>query len=229
MRRGPAPLPQALRPLREVGKDEVRPRGPDPRRQRERLLDAATRLFGERGYRHVTTDDLAADAGLSPSTVYRLVRDKQDCLLAAYDLVLHNARERIGARIPVGASSAEQIDAAITGVLEEIAADPLGARLLLLVGPTAGAEGAAHHRRTLAAAAAALRRAWGSARSDDEPEGFPDFAVAAAAHLPVTYLLDGSSEVSALRADLSALLLSPGARGGEASTPALSGAGDHPR
>jgi AcrR family transcriptional regulator len=229
MRRAPAPLPQALRPLREVGRDEARPRRPDPRLQRERLLDAATRLFGERGYRHVTTDDLAAAAGLSPSTLYSLVRDKQDCLLAAYDLVLDGARERIRSRIPVGASPGERIDAAITGVLAEIAVDASGARLVILVGSTAGAEGAARHRRTLAAAADALRRACGSEGSEEVPEGFADLAVAAAASLLAASFLDGPSEGSTLHADLRALLLPPATRGEEASDQALAGAGDHSR
>jgi AcrR family transcriptional regulator len=229
MSRAPAPLPQALRPLPDVGKDEVRPRKPDPRRQRERLLATATRLFGERGYRHVTTDDLAADAGLSPSTLYTLARDKQDCLLAAYDLQLDLARARIRGRIPAEASPAERIDAAISTVLEEIAAEPLAARLVLLVARTAGAEGATRHRRTLAAAADALRRACGREGSEGDPEGLADFAVAAAASVLAASFTDGPPAASGLHADLRALLLPPAARGEEASTPALTAVGDHPR
>jgi AcrR family transcriptional regulator len=224
-----APLPQALRPLPDVGRDEAGPCRPDPRRQRERLLDTATRLFGERGYRHVTTDDLAADAGLSPSTVYSLVRDKHDCLLAAYDLQLDAARGRIRGRIPAEASPAERIDAAITAILEEIAADPPAARLVLLVARTAGAEGAARHRRTLAAAADALRRACGREGSEGEPEGFADLAVAAAASLLAASFADGPPAASGLHADLRAVLLPPAARGEEAATSALSGVGDQVR
>jgi AcrR family transcriptional regulator len=229
MSRAPVPLPQALRPLPDVGKDEARPRGPDPLRQRERLLATATRLFGERGYRHVTTDDLAAGAGLSPSTLYSLVRDKQDCLLAAYDLLLDDAGERIGARIPLGVPAREAIDAVITGVLDEVAADPPAARLVFLVVGTAGAEGAARHRRTLASAADALRRACGSEGSEEGREGFADLAVAAAASLLAASFLGGPPAPSSLHADLRTLLLPSAAGGEEASTPALTGAGDHPR
>jgi AcrR family transcriptional regulator len=224
----PAALPQALRPLREVGTVEVRRESADPRGQRDRILLAATRLFGERGYRRVTTDDLAAATNLSLGTVYAFFDDKRDCLLAAYDLIVEEARERIAGRIPTGWPPRRQIDVAIVALLEVIAADPLAARLVFVVSPTAGAGGAERHRQTLAAAADALRGICASARSDEEPEGFADLAVAAAAFLLVASFLDGPPAPSSLHADLRAILLPSAARGEEASTPAL-GSGNHPR
>jgi AcrR family transcriptional regulator len=225
----PVPLPQALRPLHEVGKVEVRRESADPRGQRGRILLAATRLFGERGYRRVTTDDLAAASNLSLGIVYAFFDDKRDCLLAAYDLIVEEARERIAGRIPAGWPPRRQIDAAIVALLESIAADPLAARLVFVVAPTAGAEGAARHRHTLAAAADALRGTCESGGSDEEPEGLADTVVAAAASLLAASLLDGPPAPSSVHGELRALLLPSAARGEEASTPALGGAGDHLR
>jgi AcrR family transcriptional regulator len=81
-------LPPALRAQCSIGRVIEAPKGQPEAGQRERILLAATRLFGERGYRRVTSDDLAAAANLSVGTIYTYFGDKRDCLLAAF---LHRA------------------------------------------------------------------------------------------------------------------------------------------
>lgn len=49
---------------------------------RERLCDAAERLFAEKGADAVTMRQLAAELGVSPMTPYRYFRDKDDILAA---------------------------------------------------------------------------------------------------------------------------------------------------
>ena len=49
---------------------------------RERLCDAAERLFAEQGPDAVTMRQLAAELGVSPMTPYRYFRDKDDILAA---------------------------------------------------------------------------------------------------------------------------------------------------
>jgi AcrR family transcriptional regulator len=50
-------------------------------RVRRDIDAAALRLFSERGFSHVTTDEIALAAGVSPSTYYRHVPNKEDLLL----------------------------------------------------------------------------------------------------------------------------------------------------
>src|SRR5581483_11774368 len=49
---------------------------------RERLCDAAERLFAEQGPDAVTMRQLAAELGVSPMTPYRYFKDKDDILAA---------------------------------------------------------------------------------------------------------------------------------------------------
>lgn len=64
--------------------------------RRDALLEAAARLFAERGYRAVGVDDIGAAVGISGPAVYRHFRSKEAILLAlcvqATEGLLHNAR-----------------------------------------------------------------------------------------------------------------------------------------
>lgn len=49
---------------------------------RARIVSAARTLFFERGYLRATSDDIAADLGISKATLYRTFRSKEDVLRA---------------------------------------------------------------------------------------------------------------------------------------------------
>lgn len=55
---------------------------------RQRILDAAERLLGRYGYRKMTVDDLAAEAGIGKGTVYLSFRSKEDAVLATVDRIV---------------------------------------------------------------------------------------------------------------------------------------------
>ena len=53
-----------------------------PSEQRQRILQAAARVFAERGYHGTSVRDLAAEVGLSPSSLYNYFPGKEDILHA---------------------------------------------------------------------------------------------------------------------------------------------------
>ncbi len=59
------------------------PRRRLPREEREaQILDAATRVFANKGFRAATTKEIAAEAGVSEGTIYNYFDSKYDLLVA---------------------------------------------------------------------------------------------------------------------------------------------------
>lgn len=52
-----------------------------------RILDAAYKLFLEKGYRHTTMDDIAKELGISKKTLYKHYPGKLELLSASFDLL----------------------------------------------------------------------------------------------------------------------------------------------
>jgi AcrR family transcriptional regulator len=52
---------------------------------RSRVVDAAGKLFLKRGFFRVTSDDIAADLGISKATLYRCFKSKEEILMAVID------------------------------------------------------------------------------------------------------------------------------------------------
>ncbi|MEZ0077132.1 TetR/AcrR family transcriptional regulator [Planotetraspora sp. GP83] len=63
----------------------------------QRLAEAATALFDERGYDETTVDDIAARAGVSRSTFFRCYRSKEDVIFPDHDALLDQVRARLAA------------------------------------------------------------------------------------------------------------------------------------
>jgi AcrR family transcriptional regulator len=66
----------AARPSREVASSRSR---------RVQILDAAAAVFAARGYQRATIKEVAAQAGVSPGTIYLYFRNKRDLLLTIAD------------------------------------------------------------------------------------------------------------------------------------------------
>jgi AcrR family transcriptional regulator len=53
--------------------------------RREQILEAATRVFAEKGFRRATTREVAREAGISEGTIYNYFEDKDALLMAIMD------------------------------------------------------------------------------------------------------------------------------------------------
>ena len=60
--------------------------------RREQILEAATRVFAEKGFRRATTREVAREAGVSEGTIYNYFEDKDALLIAIIDVL--NETER---------------------------------------------------------------------------------------------------------------------------------------
>jgi AcrR family transcriptional regulator len=61
----------------------------------ERILDAVERLLARYGYRKMTMDDLAREAGIGKGTTYLYFRSKEEVALSSIDRVVERVLERL--------------------------------------------------------------------------------------------------------------------------------------
>src|SRR5256885_10785196 len=71
---------------------EAREREPAVRR---RLVEAATRLFAEKGYENASVSEVVAAAGVTKGSMYHYFQAKDDLLLEIYDRVLAMQLDRL--------------------------------------------------------------------------------------------------------------------------------------
>jgi AcrR family transcriptional regulator len=139
--------------------------------RRERLIEAAIRVYGDAGYRNATVKAVCEAAELTERYFYESFAGSEALLIAAYDNVSHrllHCLERIRAQHPGTAD--ERCHAVLRAYFQALKDDPVGARLFVLeiarVGPAVDEAGAALLRefsdllsRTLAPnASASLKR-----------------------------------------------------------------------
>jgi AcrR family transcriptional regulator len=85
------------------------------------LLDAASRVFGELGYHAATTNAIAAEAKVSPATLYQFFPNKEaiaDALVARYATDLAK-EERAADTQKLASASLEEAIRQVTGVVIE--------------------------------------------------------------------------------------------------------------
>ncbi|EOD65755.1 TetR/AcrR family transcriptional regulator [Amycolatopsis vancoresmycina] len=85
---------------------------------RERLLDAALELFGERGYDSVTVAEIAERAGLTKRTFFRHFTDKREVLFAGQEVLSRVFAGAIAAA-PASATPAEAVGSALAAAAAE--------------------------------------------------------------------------------------------------------------
>ncbi len=108
-------LPRFLREIgvRAVDAAAAEPGAIQPIDTRSRILEAAFRIFAERGYSGATLDDVAADAGMTKGAVYWHFASKDDLCMA----LIEDRFQREGLRFPAEVRSAFQERSGEEGVV----------------------------------------------------------------------------------------------------------------
>ena len=74
-----------------------------------RMLKAAMELFIERGYEHVTVEQIARSAGQSKGAFYWYFRDKEDCLSQITGTVASKVEDTVSRELGKGGGACEQL------------------------------------------------------------------------------------------------------------------------
>src|ERR1044072_7719027 len=78
------------------------------RRTREQIVDAAFRLFAERGYAATTVADIAAAADIAPRTFFSYFPSKEEVVFHDFDVLFGSLRDAIQER-PAGISAIDAL------------------------------------------------------------------------------------------------------------------------
>lgn len=102
-----------------------------PLRRQDEILDAAARLFAERGYPDATIEMLAETLGVGKGTIYRYFSSKQELFLSAVDRGMRHAHEAIMADVADIDDPLERIQRATRTYLTFFAEHPEFVELLI--------------------------------------------------------------------------------------------------
>ena len=86
---------------------------------RERLIDAAVALFGRRGFRAVTIEQIAAEAGANRATFYLHFRNKEDVANAIGDRLVPNIQATFAALDAIADPTLADVHAWLAQVMAE--------------------------------------------------------------------------------------------------------------
>jgi AcrR family transcriptional regulator len=99
-------------------------------RQRNRILDAAEKLFAERGIDRVTMGELTVASGLQPSTMYQYFRKKDDIIWAVVGKVMTKVSERPRDTDRTVKSALSKIAAFLEFMADELSNQPAQVRFM---------------------------------------------------------------------------------------------------
>lgn len=118
------------------------------RNQRIRLFGAMIEAVSQRGYSATKVADVIALAGVSRRAFYEQFHNKEHCFLATHDILVARERKRVIEAWRRERGWANSLRAGCKALLDGVAADPKGARLVLV--ETLGSGARARQRTHLA-------------------------------------------------------------------------------
>jgi len=102
-----------------------------PKPRRDEILDAATRLFAERGYEGVSVHDVAERVGIGKASLFHHFATKDVLYEAVLDRMVVGLQEPLAAIYASSGSFAERLDVLTATLTRALGAQPYAARLLV--------------------------------------------------------------------------------------------------
>ncbi|HEX6152131.1 MAG TPA: helix-turn-helix domain-containing protein [Solirubrobacterales bacterium] len=134
--------------------------------QRSRLFAATIELVAERGYDGMTVSDVVRLAGVSKASFYQQFNGKEECFVATCDTALREAARAVLRGETAAGGRRERLRAGLAALAELIAAQPKGAKLLLIDVPASTPAIRDHVRRRFGLLEALVRERLGTAEGD---------------------------------------------------------------
>ncbi len=179
--------------------------------QRERLIAGLAAAVAEKGYAAVTLTDIVRQAKVSRRVFYANFESKEQCFLAAFEIVLAHLRELVAETVePVDGWPAKAI-AATRATLAFLAAEPDLARLCLVESRAAGPAVAARFNEAVAEIVPLLRRGRAERPEGDRlPDSTEDSTIGSLVSLAYRKVAAGEAErLGDLLPDCAELVLLP--------------------
>jgi len=126
--------------------------------QRARMLGAMVQEISERGAANVAVAHIVGRSGVSRRTFYEIFEDREDCFLAAFDEALGRVAAVVVPAYEQAGTWRSQVRAALTALLEVLAADPATGRLLIVESLAAGPVARERRRQAILQIVAAVDR-----------------------------------------------------------------------
>ncbi len=163
--------------------------------QRERLIAGLAAAVAAKGYAAVTLADITREAKVSRRVFYENFESKEECFLAAFEVVVAHLRELVAEVIAAAPDWPQQAIAATRAVLAFFAAEPDLARLLLVESRAAGPVVAARFNESVAELKPLLEKGRGERQSDRPlPESTEDSVLGSLVSLTHRKVAAGEAE-----------------------------------
>ena len=106
--------------------------GEDRAGKRERILDAAEKVFAERGFFAAKVADVAREAGVADGTIYLYFKNKDDLLVSLFEARMEVVNRTLAEAVASAPSPRAQLAAFVHAYLELVAAQPTAAEVLTI-------------------------------------------------------------------------------------------------
>jgi len=162
--------------------------------RRQPILEAMVRVVGRNGYKATSVADVIEEAGASRTTFYKHFEDKQECFLAAYDMVVERVLDEVIANCDGEQDWLERVRVGLTTIVELFALDPELARTAIVEVAAAGADARSRHWNAITRFTEFLEDGEELAEGRELPDNIALMAAGAVSGLIFDELLTGRAE-----------------------------------